>query len=98
MLVVGPFLNRQRAAIEVRNHHMSIKSQLGLNGGTLAIVEQNRPKRTLKTWRILLRSDLQEASVSLSFFAWASRESRFRLPFSMTLSCIAATVLRLRTV
>jgi hypothetical protein len=41
MLVIGPSLNRHCAAMEVRNHHMSMNSQFGLKGG-LGIAEQNR--------------------------------------------------------
>jgi len=51
-------------------------------------------ERTVKTWRILLRSNFQAAITSLSFFAFESRDSRFRLHFSMIFSRIPATVLR----
>ena len=32
MLVVGTFLTRQRATMEIRNHHMGVQVQLGLKG------------------------------------------------------------------
>ena len=50
------------------------------NGHTIAVTE-----RTSKTWRILLRSNLQVAIVSLSFFAWNARETAFRLPRRSTM-------------
>ena len=43
-----------------------------------------------------MRSNFQAAIVSLSFFAWAIREIRFRPPFSTIFSWIPATVLRSR--
>ena len=51
-------------------------------------------KHTLKTWRILLRSDLQAAIVPWSFFAWKAREIAFRLPPLTTPLWISATALR----
>jgi hypothetical protein len=51
---------------------------------------------TLKTRRILLRSDFQPMIVSLSFFAWRSRETTFCLPFLMISLWISANVLRPR--
>ena len=51
---------------------------------------------TLKTWRILLRSNPQAAIASLSSFEWKSRENVFRLPRLITFFWISATVLRLR--
>ena len=49
--------------------------------------------RTLKIWRVWLRSDFQAAIVSLSFFACKSRETLFRLLCLITLLWISATVL-----
>ena len=53
--------------------------------------------RTLKTWRILWRSNFQAAIVSLSFFACTSRETAFRPLRLMIFLCIPATVLRTGT-
>ena len=50
--------------------------------------------RTLKTWRILTRSDLQAAILSLSFFAWRCRKIIFRLPCLIIFPWISATALR----
>jgi len=52
-------------------------------------------ERTLNTWRILSRSNLQVAIVSLSFFAWKCRETMSRLPRSTMPLRISATALRL---
>jgi hypothetical protein len=51
---------------------------------------------TLKTRRILLRSDFQVAITSLSFFACKSRETTFRLPFLTIPLWISANLLRPR--
>jgi hypothetical protein len=48
---------------------------------------------TLKTRRILMRSDFQVAIASLSFFACKSRETIFRLPFLTTPLWISANLL-----
>jgi hypothetical protein len=48
---------------------------------------------TLKTRRILPRSDFQVAMVSLSFFACKSRETAFRFPNLMIFPWISASVL-----
>ena len=53
-------------------------------------------ERTLKTRRILLRSDFHPAIISLSLFAWKSREAAFCLPFLMIFLCISAKVLQSR--
>jgi len=50
-------------------------------------------ERTLNTRRILLRSDLQPAIVSLSLVAWKNRESTFRLLCLMVFLWISATIL-----
>jgi len=55
-------------------------------------------EHTLKTLRILFRSNFQEAIVSLSFFAWKRRDTVFRLLCLMAILWILATVLQLRTV
>jgi len=51
-------------------------------------------ERTLKTSRILVRSDFQAVIFSLSFFAWRCRETTFRLPCLTIPVWIAATALR----
>ena len=60
----------------------------------LTIAARRAMERTLNTRRILLRSTLQVAIVSLSFFAWKIRVTMFRLPCLMTFRWISATVLR----
>ena len=79
--------------VDVRNSCMSICRELCLrwevSGSRTETVEL-----TLKTRRILSRSDLQVAIVSLSFFVWISRETMFRLPRLTIFFWISATVLR----
>ena len=90
--MVSTFLACQRISMEVQNHRMSVQDQFSLEG----IITANQAKlaeRTVKTWRTLLRSNFHEAIVSLSLFAWTSREGKLRPPFSTTLSRISATVL-----
>ena len=82
--------------MDIRNHHVGVDCQLGLKGGKVSNDYKKVKERTLKTWRILLRSSLQVAIVSLSFFAWKSREAAFRLPRLTMFFWISATVLPLR--
>ena len=102
MLIVNPFLTFHHTAVNLGNHDVGVGNnyvrvycklglQLNVSDGHGEITEH-----TLKTWRILLRSDLQVAIVSLSFFAFASRDSRFRPLFPMIFSWIPATVLLFR--
>ena len=51
-------------------------------------------KRTLNTRKILLRSDLQPAIVSLSLAAWKNRVTTFRSPCLMVFLRISATTLK----
>jgi len=55
--------------MDVCDHGMGIHSQLGLKREQLATAKQEHIEHTLKTCRILLKSDFQAAIVSLSFFA-----------------------------
>ena len=55
--------------MHVGNDGMSVYSKLCLKRGELAAAKQERTKHTLKTTRILLRSDFQPTIVSLSFLA-----------------------------
>jgi len=98
MLTFSTFLTRQRITMDIRNHQVGIDRQFGLKGGGTISERQGGPTgRTLKIWRILLRSTFQVAMVSLSFFAWKSRKAEFLPLCSMTFLWISATVLRLRT-
>ena len=81
----------------IGNDYVCVYRKLGLKP-----VGQWRPhtkamERTLKTCRILLRSDFQAPIFSLSPVAWKTRETAFRLPCLMTFLWISATVLRSRT-
>ena len=62
----------------------------------LVAVKRKTSEHTVKTQRILSRSDFQWAIRSLSLFTWTSWEGIFHLPFSETFSWISAIVLRLR--
>ena len=59
----------------------------------LVIAAQRMIERTLKARGILLRSALQVAIVSLSFFGWKIRDTALRLPCLTTFRWISATVL-----
>ena len=96
-LAFSTFLTRHHDTTHIRNHHMSIDCQLSLKGVRLATADEKPIERTLNIWRIPLRPNFQAAMVSLSFFAWKSRETEFLPLFLMTLLWIPATVLRLRT-
>jgi hypothetical protein len=65
-------------------------------GERLAISHATTMERTLKTRRILLRSNFQPAIVSLSLFAWKRRETAFCLPFLMSFLWISVNVLQSR--
>jgi len=80
----------------VGNSYMGAHHQLGLKGINWRQPGGDATKHTLKTWRILLRSNFQAAIVSLSFFACTSRETAFRPLRLMTFLWIPATVLRSR--
>jgi len=82
--------------MHVGNYDMGIHSQLGLKGEKLVTAKEERAERTLKTWRILLRSDFQATIFSLSSLARKSRETALRPLCLMTFFCISATVLRMR--
>jgi len=55
---------------------------------------QESTGRTLKAWRILVRSNLQAATVFSSLFARRSRDIVLRFPRLTIFAWISATVLR----
>jgi len=83
-LAFSTFLTCRHVAMDIRNHQISIDRQLGLKGGAVSDCWGCPTGRTLKIWRILLRSNFQATMVSLSFLAWKSREAKFLPLFLMT--------------
>ena len=70
---------------DIGNNYVGVDREFGLE--TDSSVSNYRTKvagPTLKTWRILLRSNSQATIASLSSFEWKSREAVFRLPRLMT--------------
>ena len=69
VLVINTLTKFQHGLVYVENYGMSVHGKLGLKRGQLARTKQEHTEHTLKTVRILLRSDFQAAIISLSFFA-----------------------------
>ena len=65
------------------NRHICVDRKFGLEKDSYDRYRTQVMERTLKIWRILLRSNFQAAIVSLSLFEWKTRESRFRPLFSV---------------
>ena len=95
VLIVSPLLPFQYVAVDVGDHGVGVHYELGLRV-KVGNAHTEMKKLTLKTWRILFRSNFQVAIVCLSSFACASRDSGLRPPFSAMFSWIPATVLRSR--
>ena len=91
-------MDLRNIVIHPGNDGVSIQRKLGLgvNGERLSNSRATMTERTLKTRRILLRSDFQPAIISLSLFAWKSRETAFCLPFLMSFLWIPANMLQSR--
>ena len=81
--------------MHIRNNHVGINFQLGL-GDTVSGCQIELSEHTLNIWRVLLKSCFHPAIVSLSTFAWSSRDAAFRLPILIILFWMVPTVLRLR--
>ena len=69
VLAIKTLAKFQHGLLYAENYGMSVHSKLSLKGGQLATIKQEHTEHTLKTVRILLRSDFQAAIISLSFFA-----------------------------
>ena len=97
MLAVGAILGSHHITMYIQNHHMGVDCQLSLEEmGAVSDSWVETTERTLKTWRILLRSIFQAAIVSLLSLAWTSRETTFRPLCFVTFLLISSTVLRSR--
>ena len=82
--------------MHIGNYGVIIHSQLGLNGGQSVVTSKESTERTLKTLRILLRSDFHPPIASLSLFAWRNRETAYRPLCFVIFHCISLTVLQSR--
>ena len=96
--VFGNGMSVYNTLVDVGNDHICIYRKFGLEVNRQLVSDGHAEvmERTLKMWRILLRSNLQAAIASLSFFEWKIREIAFRLPPLTTPLRISATALRLR--
>ena len=84
-------------ATNVGNGHIGVDYKFGLEGRTFSTFRNSHAwavELTLKTQRILSRSDRQAMNVSLSLLAWKTREAALRPLRSMIFLLISATVLR----
>ena len=93
--IFGEGMGVYNTLVDVGNDHICIYRKFGLEVNRQLVSDGHAEvmERTLKMWRILLRSNLQAAIASLSFFEWKIREIAFRLPPLTTPLWISATAL-----
>ena len=66
ILAATAFTKFQHVLTYIGNDRVGVNDKLSLRVEWLATTNQERVEHTLKTWRILLRSDFQAAMASLS--------------------------------